>query len=47
MEQQQTPRRRKRRSTMDIIKEEFLPYIFLMTAAILIVSFIIGALARG
>ncbi len=48
MEQQQAnPRRKKRRTKMDIIKEEYLPYVFLMTAALLIVIFIVGALTRG
>lgn len=41
------PRRRKRKTKMQIIKEAYLPYIFLMAAALLIVIFIIGALIRG
>lgn len=48
MEQQQTnPRRRPRKSRMDIIKEEYLPYIFLLSAALFIIVFIVGALTRG
>lgn len=43
---QRKPRRR-RRTQMEIIKEAYLPYIFLMTAVLLIVIFIIGALVRG
>lgn len=48
-EQLQQPQRRPRRrkTQMEIIKEAYLPYIFLMTAALLIVIFIIGALIRG
>ena len=47
-EQLQPPRPRRRRKTqMEIIKEAYLPYIFLMSAALLIVVFIIGALIRG
>lgn len=47
--QQPRPQRRnrRRRTQMEIIKEAYLPYIFLMTAAFLIVIFIIGALIRG
>lgn len=42
------PRPRRRRKTqMEIIKEAFLPYIFLMSAALLIIIFIVGALIRG
>ena len=41
------PRRRKRKTKMQIIKEAYLPYIFLMVAALLIVVCIIGALIRG
>ena len=41
------PRRRKRKTKMQIIKEAYLPYIFLMAAALLILIFIIGALIRG
>ena len=41
------PRRRKRQTKMQIIKEAYLPYIFLMAAALLILIFIIGALIRG
>lgn len=45
--QQNNPRRRPRKTKMDIMKEEYLPYVFLLTAAILIVIFIVGALSRG
>ena len=42
------PRPRKRRKTKEeIIKETYLPYMFLLGAALLIVIFIIGALIRG
>lgn len=46
-EQLQSPRPRRRKTQMEIIKEAYLPYIFLMSAALLIVIFIIGALIRG
>ena len=47
-EQLQSNRPRRRRKTqMEMIKEAYLPYIFLMSAALLIVIFIIGALIRG
>ena len=47
-EQLQSPRpRRRRRTQAEIIKEAYLPYIFLMSAALLIIIFIIGALVRG
>lgn len=43
-----TPRPRRRRKTkMEIIKETYLPYVFLLAAAIIIIIFIIGALARN
>ena len=38
---------RRRKTQMEIIKEAYLPYIFLMSAALLIIVFIIGALIRG
>jgi hypothetical protein len=48
MEQQQNnPRRRPRKTRMEIIKEAYLPYGFLMTAAVIIIVFIVGALTRG
>lgn len=42
-----SPRRRPRRTKTDIIKEAYLPYIFLMAAAVIIIIFIIGALIRS
>ncbi len=39
--------RRRRKTKAEIIKEAYLPYIFLMLAAVLIVIFIIGALVRS
>jgi len=39
--------RRPRKTRSEIIKEAYLPYIFLMAAAVLIIIFIIGALTRG
>ncbi len=49
MENQNPPRRtrRPRRTRAEIIKEAYLPYLFLMAAAVLIILFIIGALVRG
>ncbi len=49
MENQERPirRRRKRRTRAEIIKEAYLPYLFLMAAAVMIIIFIIGALVRG
>ena len=44
--QEQKPRRR-RKTKMEIIKEAYLPYLFLLGAAVLIIIFIIGALVRG
>lgn len=46
-EQQPTPTRRRRKTKMEIIKEAYLPYIFLMAAALICLVFIIGALVRG
>ena len=44
----QPPRAPRRRRTRDeIIKESYLPYIFLMAAALICLIFIIGALIRG
>ena len=43
-----TPRpRRRRRTQMEIMKEAYLPYVFLLAAAVIIVIFIIGALIRN
>ena len=39
--------RKPRKSKWEIIKEAYLPYLFLAAAAVLIVIFIIGALVRG
>jgi hypothetical protein len=49
MDEQLQPNRprRRRKTQMEMIKEAYLPYIFLMSAALLIVIFIIGALIRG
>ncbi len=50
MQNPQTPRRpvrRRRKTRMEIIKESYLPYAFLLAAAVMILIFIIGALARG
>ena len=44
--QEQSPRKR-RKTKEEIIKQTYLPYMFLLGAAILIVIFIIGALVRG
>jgi len=45
--QQPAHSRRRRKTKMEIIKESYLPYIFLMTAALICLIFIIGALIRG
>lgn len=39
--------RRRRKTPMEIFKEAYLPYLILITAVVLIVSFIIGALVRA
>ena len=39
--------RRRRKTRMEIIKEAYLPYIFLMIAAVFIVVCIIGAIIRS
>ena len=47
-EQQEQPRqRRRRKSKLEILKETYFPYMFLLGAAVLIIIFIIGALVRG
>lgn len=46
-EMQESKPRRRRKTKMEIIKEAYLPYLFLMAAAVLIIIFIIGALVRG
>ena len=46
-EERPNPPRRRRKTKMEVIKESYLPYIFLMTAALLCLIFIIGALIRG
>lgn len=46
-EAQQAKPRKRRKTQMEIIKESYLPYLFLMAAAVLILVFIIGALVRG
>lgn len=43
---EQMPRKR-RKTKAEILKETYLPYMFLLGAAVLIVIFIIGALVRG
>ena len=45
--QQHTHPRRRRKTKMEILKESYLPYIFLMAAALICLIFIIGALIRG
>ncbi len=48
MEQEsKMPVRRRRKSKMQHFKEGTLPYLILLTAAIIVVVFIIGALVRG
>ena len=44
--QERKPRKQKK-TQMEIIKEAYLPYAFLLLAAILIIIFIVGALVRG
>ena len=46
-EEQSTPSRRRRKTKMEVIKESYLPYLFLMGAAVICLIFIIGALIRG
>lgn len=46
-EVQEPKARRRQKTKMEIIKEAYLPYIFLMSAAVLIIIFIIGALVRA
>lgn len=38
--------RRRRKTKAELFKEAYLPYLILLAAAVLIVCFIIGALAR-
>jgi len=47
-EQLQAPAqpRRRRKTRMEIIKEAYLPYLFLLIATVLVIIFIIGALVR-
>ena len=44
---QEQPPRRRRKTKEEILKQTYLPYMFLLGAAVLIVIFIIGALVRG
>ena len=37
----------RRRTTWEVIKEDYLPYLFLMGAAVICIIFILGALVRG
>lgn len=39
--------RRRRKTKMEVFKEAYLPYIILMTAVLLILIFIIGAVVRS
>lgn len=39
--------RRRRKTKTEVFKEAYLPYLILLAAVILIVIFILGALARG
>lgn len=36
-----------RRTNWEVIKEDYLPYLFLMGAAVVCIIFILGALVRG
>lgn len=36
-----------RRTNWEVIKEDYLPYLFLMGAAVVCIIFILGALIRG
>ena len=48
MEEMRTERCEKvRRTSWDIIKEDYLPYLFLLGAAVICIIFILGALLRG
>ena len=40
-------RTERRRTTWEIIKEDYLPYLFLLGAAVVCIIFILGALIRG
>ena len=44
--QERRPRRRHRTKT-EIFKEQYLPYLILLTAVLLILIFILGALGRN
>lgn len=46
-ERQPTSPRRRRRTKAEIIKESYLPYIFLMAGALICLIFILGAIIRG
>lgn len=41
------PRRRRKRTKWQIFKEAYLPYLIMLLALILIVSFVVGSLSRG
>ena len=41
------PRRRRRKTKMEIFKEAYLPYLILLLAVVLILVMIIGAVTRG
>ncbi len=47
VEDRTTAHRRRRRTKAEIIKESYLPYIFLMAAALICLIFILGAIIRG
>ncbi len=49
MEHQELPpnRRRRHRTRAEILKEAYLPYLFPLAAAVLILLLIIGAMVRG
>ena len=40
------PRRRRRKTKTEIIKENYLPYIFLLVTLVLVVIFVAGSLIR-
>ena len=46
-EMQNENQEKHRRTNWDIIKEEYLPYLFLLGAAVICIVFIFGALIRG
>ena len=41
------PRQRRRKTKMELFKEAYLPYLILMAAVVIIIVFIIGAVARS